>query len=48
MLENLLQKGVIVRGLSSFGLPDCIRISVGSMEENIFFIEKLKKILNIK
>ena len=48
LLENLLQKGVIVRGLSSFGLPHCIRISVGTMEENIFFIEKLKKILNIK
>ena len=46
LLESLLKRGVIVRGLGSFGLPNCIRISVGTMEENNFFIEKIKTIIN--
>lgn len=32
--EQLLMQGIIVRPLSSFGLPRCVRISVGTEEEN--------------
>ncbi len=39
--QSLLEKGVIVRNLSSFGWPHCIRVSVGLAEENIRFIQAL-------
>jgi len=32
--EDLLKHGVIVRPLNAFGLPDCIRISTGTDEDN--------------
>ena len=34
VVEDLLTQGVIVRPLKSFGLPQCIRISTGSDEDN--------------
>jgi len=32
--ERLLRRGVIVRPMGGFGLPDCVRISIGTPEEN--------------
>ena len=43
--QELLEKGVIVRLLASFGWPDCIRISIGLEKENQKFIACLKEIL---
>ena len=43
--QELLKEGVIVRPLKAFGLPQCLRISIGRDEENRILIEKLKKIL---
>jgi histidinol-phosphate aminotransferase len=37
--ELLRQKGILVRRLGSFGLPHCIRVSVGRKEENDWFME---------
>ena len=34
VVEDLLTQGVIVRPLKSFGLPQCVRISTGSDEDN--------------
>jgi histidinol-phosphate aminotransferase len=34
LTEGLLREGVIVRPLKGFGLPQCIRISTGTDEEN--------------
>ncbi len=45
LFQKLLKEGVIVRPLKSFGLPNCIRVSIGLPEENEFFAEKLKKVL---
>ena len=46
MLTNsLLEKGVIVRHLTSFGWPNYIRVSIGLEEENNKFIQSLKEIL---
>lgn len=42
---KLLKKGIIVRSLESFGLNDCIRVTIGTMEENKKFITKLKNII---
>lgn len=41
--ENLLREGVIIRPLRAFGVPDAMRVTVGSEEDNNFFIEALKK-----
>ncbi len=44
--EELLKRGVIVRHLKSFGLPDNIRVNMGTMEENAIFLDALKEILH--
>ena len=43
--KNLLEKGIIVRQLTAFGWPACIRISIGLEKENERFIESLKQII---
>ncbi|MBI5568473.1 MAG: histidinol-phosphate transaminase [Desulfomonile tiedjei] len=43
--EALLRRGVIVRHLGSFGLDDCIRVTVGKPEDNRRFIEALRQVL---
>jgi len=43
--DKLLREGIIIRPLKAFGLPHCLRISVGTDEENRLFIEALKKVL---
>jgi histidinol-phosphate aminotransferase len=43
--ERMLKKGVIVRSMDSYGLPDYIRINVGRPEENKRFVRSLKEIL---
>ena len=39
----LEQNGMIVRGLTSFGLPEHIRVTLGKREENEFLISLVKK-----
>ncbi len=46
LYQKLLEHGIIVRPLKSFGLPPCLRISVGTDEENRLLVESLKKILS--
>ncbi len=41
--ESLLRQGVIVRGMSCYGLDDYIRVTIGLEDENIRFIEALKR-----
>lgn len=43
--QELLKQGVIIRPLKAFGLPHCLRITIGTDEENRTFIEALSKIL---
>lgn len=43
--EELLKKGVIIRSLKSYELPDLLRISVGTPHENRSFLCALKEIL---
>lgn len=40
--EELLRRGTIVRPLRAFGLPRCLRISTGTMEENERCLANLK------
>jgi histidinol-phosphate aminotransferase len=41
--RELLAQGVIVRALTSFGLPNCIRISTGTDEDNQRCVEAMHK-----
>jgi histidinol-phosphate aminotransferase len=45
VFKALLRKGVIVRALSGYKLPEWIRISVGTMEQNRKCIEALREVL---
>ena len=46
LVQYLLENGIIVRDLIGFGLPNCIRISIGTKEENKIFINKVRENLN--
>lgn len=41
LFEGLLRRGVIVRPLGATGLPSCLRITVGTPEENEFLLSAL-------
>ena len=43
---QLLQRGVIIRPLKSFGMSNCIRITTGLEEENKIFSENFEQIFN--
>ena len=45
VFEDLLKQGVIVRSMSSYGYPDCIRVSVGQHHENLRFLAALGKVI---
>jgi histidinol-phosphate aminotransferase len=42
VFQTMLRKGIILRAMASYGLPEWIRISVGTMEQNRRCIEELK------
>jgi histidinol-phosphate aminotransferase len=43
----LLERGIIVRHLASFGMDQCIRVTVGLEDDNVRFINALKDIFGI-
>ncbi|MBQ9407097.1 MAG: histidinol-phosphate transaminase [Desulfovibrio sp.] len=43
--EGLLEKGIIIRPLKSYGLPEHLRVSVGNAEENRLFLAALADIM---
>ncbi|MCD8339032.1 MAG: histidinol-phosphate transaminase [Burkholderiales bacterium] len=43
--ERLKKKGIMVRDLNSYSLPDWIRVTVGTEEQNKKFLSELKNIL---
>jgi histidinol-phosphate aminotransferase len=45
VFDDLLQQGVIVRSMTSYGYPDCIRVNVGLHAENVRLLEALGKVL---
>ena len=45
LFKALLRKGVIVRALSGYNLPEWVRISVGTMEQNRQCIAALREVL---
>ena len=45
--RRLMEKGVIVRPMDGYGLPDHFRVSYGTMEENRRFIDTLTEVLGL-
>ncbi len=45
VFEAMLKKGVIIRAMTSFGLPGCIRITAGLKQENERCIQALSEVL---
>ncbi|NKQ37947.1 MAG: histidinol-phosphate transaminase [Methanosarcinales archaeon] len=43
--EALLKKGVIVRPVANYQMPEHLRVSIGTEQENRFFIYALKEVL---
>jgi histidinol-phosphate aminotransferase len=43
--EKLLSKGVIIRPLKPFGLPNCLRITIGLQKENQAFLKEFKELI---
>jgi histidinol-phosphate aminotransferase len=41
----LLKRGVIVRPIASYGMPDYLRVSIGLEAENEGFLEALRQTL---
>jgi len=44
--ERMLEQGVIVRPLQAFGLPNCLRVSIGKDRENEQCVEAMRKALS--
>ena len=42
VFQTLLRRGLIVRAMRSYKLPEWIRVSVGTMDQNRRFIAELK------
>jgi len=44
--DSMLHKGIILRHLAGWGLPDCVRITIGQKSENEYLIYCLSEILS--
>ncbi len=44
VFDALLRRGIIVRAMGSYGLPEWIRVSVGTMPQNKVFIAALREL----
>jgi histidinol-phosphate aminotransferase len=44
LTADLLPQGIIIRPLASFGLPNCVRISTGTAEDNQRCVEAIQKL----
>lgn len=43
--QELLKRGVIIRPLRAFGLPHCIRITIGTMSQNERLVQSMKNVI---
>ena len=46
IFERLLRMGIIIRPLASYGLPELLRVSMGTEEENIRFLDACAALLH--
>jgi histidinol-phosphate aminotransferase len=46
IFQGMLQRGVIARPLASTGLPSCLRVSIGTLEENNILVTTLQSVMS--
>ncbi|MEW5814283.1 MAG: histidinol-phosphate transaminase [Spirochaetota bacterium] len=46
IFEGLLKLGIITRACKSYGLPTCIRVTIGKHPENLLFLETFKELIS--
>ena len=46
LFTGLLSRGIIIRALKSYGLPELLRVSIGNDEENAAFLAAFKDIID--
>ncbi|MDX1657022.1 MAG: aminotransferase class I/II-fold pyridoxal phosphate-dependent enzyme, partial [Candidatus Competibacteraceae bacterium] len=46
LFEELLRQGVIVRPIGAYGLPDYVRITVGTQADNARLIQAMQAVLS--
>lgn len=44
--DALLREGVIVRPIANYGMPDHLRVTIGTAEQNVLFLEALDRVLS--
>jgi histidinol-phosphate aminotransferase len=44
LTNDLLRQGIIIRPLAGFGLPNCVRISTGTAEDNQRCVQAIQKL----
>jgi len=42
---ELMKRGIIIRDMNAYGLPEWIRVSIGTMDQNRRFIDELRHLL---
>jgi len=45
LYQKLLQQGVIVRPVANYAMPEYLRVTIGTPQQNERFIETLKRCL---
>lgn len=45
--QAMLEEGVILRRINAFGLPDCVRITIGRKKEMKHFEDSFEKVMNV-
>lgn len=45
--QEMLKRGVIIRSMTGYGYKTFLRVTIGTVQENKIFIEKLKEVLNV-
>ena len=46
LFHAMMRKGVIIRDMNAYGLPEWIRVTVGTMEQNTRFIHELNALIS--
>ena len=45
IFQAMMQQGVIVRPVANYGMPDFLRVTVGSEDENHRFVEVMDRVM---
>ncbi len=48
LFTELMKLGIIIRDMNAYGLPEWVRVSIGTMDQNRRFLAELKKLLPAK